>query len=34
MFGGGGHQRAAGATAQGTLEEVRERILNEVRKAL
>lgn len=34
MFGGGGHQRAAGATAQGTLEQVRERVLNEVRKAL
>ena len=34
MFGGGGHQRAAGATAQGTLEEVRERVLNEVKKAL
>lgn len=34
MFGGGGHQRAAGAAVQGTLEQVRERILNEVRKAL
>ena len=34
MFGGGGHQRAAGATAQGTLEEVRERILKEVKKSL
>lgn len=34
MFGGGGHQRAAGAIVQGTLEQVRERILNEVRKAL
>lgn len=34
MFGGGGHQRAAGATAQGTLEQVKERVLKEVRKAL
>lgn len=34
MFGGGGHQRAAGATAQGTLEQVREKVLKEVKKAL
>ena len=34
MFGGGGHIRAAGATIQGTLEETREKILKEVRKAL
>ncbi len=34
MFGGGGHPRAAGATIQGTLEEVKERILKEVEKAL
>lgn len=34
MFGGGGHQRAAGATAQGTLEQVKEKVLKEVRKAL
>ena len=34
VFGGGGHQRAAGATIQGTLEEVKERILKEVKKAL
>lgn len=34
MFGGGGHQRAAGATVQGTLEQVREKVLNEVRKVL
>lgn len=34
MFGGGGHQRAAGATVQGTLEQVKERVLKEVRKAL
>lgn len=34
MFGGGGHIRAAGANIQGTLEEAREKILKEVRKAL
>lgn len=34
VFGGGGHPRAAGATVQGTLEEVKEKVLKEVRKAL
>lgn len=34
MFGGGGHIRAAGANIQGTLEEAKEKILKEVRKAL
>ena len=34
MFGGGGHQRAAGGFIQGTVEQVKERILKEVRKAL
>ena len=34
MFGGGGHQRAAGATAQGTIEEVKEKLLKEIRKVL
>ena len=34
MFGGGGHQRAAGATIEGNVEQVRKKVLNEVRKAL
>ncbi len=34
MFGGGGHQRAAGALIQGNIEQVKEKILREVRKAL
>ena len=34
VFGGGGHQRAAGATIQGTLEEVKEKVLKEIRKVL
>ena len=34
MFGGGGHQRAAGETAQGTIEEVKEKLLKEIRKVL
>lgn len=34
MFGGGGHPRAAGALIQGNVEQVREKILKEVRKAL
>ncbi len=33
-FGGGGHVRAAGALVQGTLEEVRARVLHEARAAL
>ena len=34
MFGGGGHHRAAGATLHTTLEEARQRVLDEVRTAL
>lgn len=34
MFGGGGHPRAAGASIQGNVEQVKEKILKEVRKAL
>lgn len=34
IFGGGGHQRAAGATIKGTLEQVKEKVLKELRKVL
>lgn len=34
MFGGGGHQRAAGAFIQGNIEQVKEKVLKEVKKAL
>lgn len=34
MFSGGGHQRAAGATAQGTIEQVKEKLLKELKKVL
>ena len=34
MFGGGGHPRAAGALIQGNVEQVKEKIIKEVRKAL
>ena len=34
MFGGGGHPRAAGALVQGNVEQVKEKLLNEVRKYL
>lgn len=34
MFGGGGHQRAAGALVQGTLEQVKEKLLYQVRAQL
>lgn len=34
MFGGGGHPRAAGATIQGSLEQVKEKVLKQVIKAL
>lgn len=34
MFGGGGHPRAAGASIQGDLEQVKEKIVKEVEKAL
>ena len=34
MFGGGGHPRAAGATIQGTVEEVKQKLLKEIKKVL
>ena len=34
MFGGGGHIRAAGATMHGTIEEIKEKLLNEIRRQL
>lgn len=34
MFGGGGHPRAAGALIQGNVEQVKEKIMKEVKKAL
>ena len=34
MFGGGGHIRAAGATMHGTPEEIKEKLLNEIRRQL
>jgi len=34
MFGGGGHPRAAGALLQGNIEQVKEKLLNEIRKVL
>ena len=34
MFGGGGHPRAAGATVTGNVEQVKEKVLKEVRKNL
>ena len=34
MFGGGGHPRAAGATLQGNIEQVKEKVMKEVKKAL
>ena len=34
LFGGGGHPRAAGALIQGTVEQVKEKVMKEVRKAL
>ena len=33
VFGGGGHPRAAGATVQGNVEQVKEKLLKEIRKA-
>lgn len=32
VFGGGGHPKAAGATIQGTVEEIKEKLLREIRK--
>lgn len=34
MFGGGGHEKAAGAVIQGNIEQVKQKILNELRKVL
>ncbi len=34
LFGGGGHPRAAGCTIQGTIEQVKEKILKEVHNAM
>ncbi len=34
LFGGGGHPRAAGALIQGNVEQVKEKLIKEVRKAL
>ena len=34
MFGGGGHPRAAGATVNGDVETVKQKVLAEVRKVL
>ena len=34
LFGGGGHPRAAGCLIQGTVEQVKDKILSEVKKAL
>ncbi len=34
LFGGGGHPRAAGCTIQGSIQQVKDRILNEVKASL
>ena len=34
MFGGGGHPRAAGAKITGTVEEVKQKLLKELKKVL
>lgn len=34
MFGGGGHERAAGATIQGNVEQVKQKIMKELKKVL
>ena len=34
LFGGGGHQRAAGCLMQGSIEEVKEKLLNRVKQYL
>ena len=34
MFGGGGHEKAAGAVVQGNIETVKQKIMNELRKVL
>ena len=33
-FGGGGHPNAAGALIQGTIEEVKEKLIKEVKKVV
>lgn len=34
MFGGGGHEKAAGATIQGNIQQVKQKIMNELKKVL
>ena len=34
MFGGGGHEKAAGAVTQGDIEQVKQKIINELKKVL
>jgi phosphoesterase RecJ-like protein len=34
QFGGGGHRKAAGASVEGTLADVQERVLGEARRTL
>ncbi len=34
QFGGGGHRKAAGASLEGTLADVQDRVLNAAREAL
>lgn len=34
MFGGGGHEKAAGALIQGSLEQVKQKIINELKKVI
>lgn len=34
MFGGGGHEKAAGAVIQGDIEQVKQKIINELKKVL
>ena len=34
MFGGGGHERAAGAIIQGNIEQVKQKIMKELKKVL
>ena len=34
MFGGGGHEKAAGAIAQGNVEQVKQKVMKEIKKVL
>lgn len=34
MFGGGGHEKAAGAAIQGNIEQVKQKVINELKKVL